>query len=309
MSASFGDVYSVKVPVVAGDVHQARQEAVRLILLEAGQSGQVKVTTNSAMVGMELAETVRWQSQFKLGGFKIIREAVDIDGLTLVADISKQDSPIETCPAPLVRVRNLEYIWQRSSLDLEAETLFRLTMKQKMAQAFPLALVEETPTNVPAPYRLFAKIEGSHRFFSRNLKLVMTFVGADGTLIQQTTFSFEHADVTAIDAKNIGGATIKQLVLSDKTKQLLAEASKTVVKQFDCFPVVAAVPAGLNVVQTSSDLVDDQFPTLIFSKSWPVATMGQLDLLRLETILYPIKSDLRSVTLRTPSAAGFVLFQ
>ncbi|MEY4593542.1 MAG: hypothetical protein RIR18_2437 [Pseudomonadota bacterium] len=309
---SGAETYSAKVPVLNGNVHQARQEALRLIFLEAGQTGDVQVSTNSALVGMELAETVRWRSRFEMNGFKVIHEAVEGDSLALAVEIQKQDRTVETCPAPPLQLRNLEYVWQRSSnkLDMETEILFRLAMKKGIAQAFPFSLVEEAKSG--APYRLVAQLEGSHGFFQRNLKLTMTFIGGDGLPIQQTEFPFSHASLTDVDTQHFGGVTIKNLVLSDKSKQLLVDISRTIAEQFTCFPVVARVPSGARewVIKPASDMVLDQLPTVIFSRSWPVKAKGQLDLLSLENIVEPKQvSSTRIVFDASVPEGGYLLFQ
>jgi hypothetical protein len=310
---AIAETYSAAVPIVNGNVHQARQEALRQILLDAGQTGGVQVSTSSTMVNMELAESVRLQSNFQLNGFKVIRESVQDGSLVLIAEINKQDKPVESCPAPTVRLRNLEYQWVRSGnvLDMETEVLFRLAMKQEVGRYFSGALIEENRKN-NASYRLQSGLVGSHSFFGRNLKLRMTFIGPDGMVISQSEFPFEHSNLTEEMVQNIGGAALKQVVLSEQSKKLLVGASVGTAKLFDCFPVIARIPPGGKglVINTTTDLNPESPPTLIFSRAWPVKEKGQLDMVLLENFVAIKQIDTKQLILDSPSyEAGYLLFQ
>lgn len=309
MLPAFAETYTASVPVINGDVDQARREALRQIFLDAGQTGKVQVQTSSAMVNMTLSESVRWQSSFQVQGFKVVRESIEDGVLLLAADIAKQDQAVTSCPAPVLRLRNLEYQWLRPSnpLDLESETLFRLAMKQEVEKRFALSLLEGLSGK--APYVLQARLAGTHSFFSRNLKLILAFVGADGTVVGQSEYPFEHAAITADEVQNLGGAALKQKVLSEKTKQRLTEALAGAAGQFDCLPVLTVIPPRHRggVINVTTEIDPEQPPTLVFSRTWPVQNNGRLDLLKLETFVTPTYLGKTQISLPALDAQGGIL--
>ena len=106
ISSANAALYTGIAPVLNGDVHQARREALRTILLEAGQSGQVLIATQSTLVNMELSEAVRLQSNAVLQRFKVVQEIQEGNLLTLTADVELKDQLSNTPIAP-IQLRNL----------------------------------------------------------------------------------------------------------------------------------------------------------------------------------------------------------
>lgn len=303
--------YQASAPILNGDVHKARREALHLILLEAGQSGHLQLSTASTLINTELAEAVRLQSSATLSSFKVVQEMQEGDLLTLAAEIvlSDTNTTSECCASAPLQIRNLSYQWQKpaSPIDPETETLLRLAMRHEVTRKLGNFLTDSTQA-----YQLRIQLQGHHRLFRSTLKLVATLVGADGQTIHTQEYPFNAWRLTENVAQDIGGATLLKPALSPATQQWFAEAISVATQQYHTLPVILPVSAAQQevTIYPVQPYNPEQSPTLVFCKTWPVKARGEVDLLQLNTFIRPKNMTPQKITADLPFRSdGFILFQ
>jgi hypothetical protein len=305
-SAALAELYSATVPIVQGNTHQARSEALKLLFLEAGQTGNVQVSSNSSLVGTELRETVRMQTRYRLTTFKITEETINHDELHLSALIEKTDQPLNTCPAHTVQVRNTRLKWLPSAAqeNPENETLLKIAILQQLENALPNALLATTD-NPTAAYTIQIQPSGTRSFFTRTLQMNITILGADLNPITNLILPFptERGPLSTQITQDAGSATFKSTVLSDAGQIWAREISEIIAGKYHCLPSVAAVPPvpyTKITILTSTENVPQPEPTVFYSRQWPVKTEGQIDLFAIEGLMLVQRIEPKKITLETP---------
>lgn len=284
------DGYTATVPVVNGDVHQARQEALKLIFLEAGQTGSVNVSTRSILLNGELSDAVRFDARYRLKHFKIRNEKLVNGYLTVSALVEAFPEDLEVCPKSVAFPR-FKYQWMppEPSSDPEAEMMFRLALENSLKHLRP-DLVLPVPTQEAAAYTLAFKLQGESRVLSRELNMAVSVVGQGGHLIQQWVFPFSGLSLAEWQRQVVGSAVLKSRVLNAAARELISDMMETLKVELSCLPAV--LPVTLNRYQTTSLSLGDGMeshlvPTVFFSRSWPIQAGGAIDLNKIDAVLTP----------------------
>ena len=307
-TAALAELYSATVPIVQGHVHQARNEALKLMFLEAGQTGNVQVSSSSSLVGADLRETVRMQTRYRLTTFKITEETISHDELHLSALIEKTDQPLNICPAHTVQIRNARLKWLPSTTqeNPENETLLKIATLQHLETALPNALLASNDSTAAA-YTIQIQPSGTRSFFTRTLQINITIIGADQNLITSLSlpFSTERGPLSNQITQDAGSATFKSTALSDSGRQWVHEISAIVAGKYHCLPSIAVNPPTSHTkitVFTSTENAPHPEPTVFYSRQWPVKTEGQIDLFAVEGLMSVQRIEPKKITLDTPKS-------
>lgn len=298
------DGYTATVPIVEGDVHQARQAALKLIFLEAGQTGALNVSTRSVLIDGELSDVVRFDARYRLKHFQIRQEKQEDGYLTVSAVVEGFPIEQEACPTGLAFPR-FKYQWRAPEgvSDPEAEMLFRLAL-QKMLDGTDSSLLFDTrsPSSESA-YTLQFQLQGSSSFLVRGLKLSVSAIGQGGHVVQEWTFPFPGASLVMWQRQAVGSAVLKTRVLSDDAQAFLGALMLDLKAKLACLPAV--MPVALlqgqmqtlefsSVIPTASDLA------VFFARDWPIQAGGAIDLHKIDAVLTH-RVDGKKMTFQLPS--------
>lgn len=282
------DGYTAAVPIVNGDVHQARQEALKLIFLEAGQTGNVSVSTRSMLLNGELTDAVRFDARYRLKNFQIRHEKIADGYLTVSARVDSFPEDLEICPQSVAFPR-FKYQWSapEPSTDPEAEIIFRLALESQLHQS-DLDLLFPAQTQASAAYALQFKLQGESGLLSTDLKIEVSAVGQGGSLVEQWIFPFSGGGLTQWQRQSVGSAVLKSRVLSTAAREWIAEVVTALKVKLPCLPAV--LPATLNRYQKTQLILGDglsshPLPTVFFSRSWPIQRGGAIDLHKIDAVL------------------------
>lgn len=285
---ALADGYTATVPIVNGDVHQARQEALKLIFLEAGQTGAVNVSTRSILLNGELSDAVRFDARYRLKNFQIRNEKIAEGYLTVSALVDAFPDKLEVCPKTVVFPR-FKYQWlaPEPSTDPEGEMMFRLALENHFQQSGS-DLMLPVPSKEAAAYSLQFKLQGETSFLSRDLKMEVSAVGQGGHLVEQWVFHFSGRGLTEWQRQSVGSAVLKSRVLSSAAREWITEVMAALKVKLPCLPAV--LPATLNRFQTTPLSLGDGLTshpelTVFFSRGWPIQGGGAIDLHKIDAVL------------------------
>lgn len=327
LSASV-EIFNATVPVIEGDVHRARNEALKQVFLEAtSQSGQIDIAARSFIVGNDLRETVQFLTRFRLKSFQLLGQTVSDDSLSITVRIEKEDQPRALCHS-LLPLRQFQWLWHsaRPNTDPQQDALLNAAMKDALSLHMPDTLSTDPPPDSPKmslPYTLEGGTEGQHSYFSHQMRLVMTVRGADGSEILRASYPLDHTRITSEFAEKNGMATLKSTVLSRETETAIARFAEAFSRKLACLPTVARIPPASPGeplrVTTLSNVSAPPTLTVFFSRQWPVMPNGETDLIRLDGMVgIQLSGNANEIALDAPAGdegrafateGGFLLFQ